>query len=72
MTKYNNKNIVVGMSDLYEYGYEVFGDVESFNEWMITSNHALGGMKPYDLLEKQYGKDEVWHLIGRIEYGIFS
>ena len=63
---------IVGLADLYEYGYEVFGDVENFNEWMITSNHALGGMKPYDLIDTQYGKEEVRHLIGRIEFGVYS
>jgi len=63
---------IVGLADLYEYGYEVFGDIENFNEWMVTSNHALGGMKPYDLIDTQYGKDEVRHLIGRIDYGVFS
>ena len=63
---------IVGLADLYEHGYQVFGDVENFNEWMVTSNHALGGVKPYELIDTQYGRDEVRSLIGRIDYGVFS
>ena len=63
---------IVGLADLYEYGYQVFGDVENFNVWMDTPNRALGGVIPYDLIDTQYGKDEVKHLIGRIDYGVFS
>ena len=63
---------IVGLADLYEYGYQVFGDVENFNHWMLTPNRALGGVKPYDLIDTQYGKDEVKHLIGRIAYGVYS
>ena len=63
---------IVGLADLYDYGYQVFGGTENFNAWMFSPNKALGGEKPYNLMDTQYGKEEVRHLIGRIEYGVFS
>jgi putative toxin-antitoxin system antitoxin component (TIGR02293 family) len=63
---------IVGLADLYSYGYEVFEDRENFNQWMFRPNQALGGQIPYDLLDNQYGCEEVRNVIGRIDYGIFS
>ena len=63
---------IVGLADLYEYGYGVFGNIKNFNEWMVIPNQALGGARPFELIDTQYGKDAVKHLIGRIDYGVLS
>jgi putative toxin-antitoxin system antitoxin component (TIGR02293 family) len=63
---------IVGLADLYAYGIKVFGDSESFNEWMNYSNRALGGKTPLEMIDNQYGREEVKHVIGRIEYGVYS
>jgi putative toxin-antitoxin system antitoxin component (TIGR02293 family) len=63
---------IVGLADLYSYGYEVFEDKERFNQWMLRPNQALGGQAPYDLIHNQFGREEVKNVIGRIEYGVFS
>jgi|SRR6185437_11677967 len=63
---------IVGMADLYSYGFEVFEDKERFNQWMSKPNKALGGQVPYDLIDNQFGREEVKNVIGRIEYGIYS
>lgn len=60
------------LADLYSYGYEVFVDEERFNQWMKTANRSLGNAKPLSLLDTLYGIEEVKHLIGRIEYGVYS
>jgi len=60
------------LADLYSYGYEVFENREKFNQWMKTPNRSLGEVVPLNLLDTLYGLEEVKHLIGRIEYGIFS
>lgn len=60
------------LSDLYSYGYEVFEDKDRFNNWMKIANRALGGITPLSLLDTIYGTEEVKHLIGRIEYGVYS
>lgn len=60
------------LADLYSYGYEVFGDRQKFNTWMKKENRALGGITPLSLIDTLYGLEEVRHLIGRIEYGVYS
>lgn len=63
---------IVGLADIYSYGYEVFEDEERFNEWVFRPNQSLGGYSPYDLLDNQFGREEVRNLIGRIDYGVYS
>lgn len=63
---------IVSLADIYSYGYEVFEDIKVFNQWVFRPNLALGGAKPYDLLDNQYGREEVRDLIGRIDYGVYS
>ncbi len=63
---------IVSLADIYSYGYEVFEDVDRFNSWIFKPNRALGGLPPYDLLDNQYGREEIKDLIGRIDYGVYS
>jgi len=63
---------ILGLADIYSYGYEVFEERERFNEWIFRSNRALGGQAPFDVLHNTFGKEEVKNLIGRIDYGIYS
>jgi putative toxin-antitoxin system antitoxin component (TIGR02293 family) len=63
---------IVSLADIYTYGYEVFEDVERFNQWIFRPNRALGGQSPYDILDSQFGREEVRNLIGRIDYGVYS
>lgn len=63
---------ILSMADLYSYGFEVFEDESRFNYWMSQPNRALGGQIPYDLIDNQFGREEVKNLIGRIDYGIYS
>lgn len=63
---------IVGLADLYTYGIKVFGDKENFNRWMNEPNGALGGKMPLDIIDNQFGREEVKHVIGRIEYGVYS
>jgi uncharacterized protein (DUF2384 family) len=63
---------IVSVADIYSYGYEVFEDESKFNAWIFRSNRSLGGQAPYDLLDNQYGREEVKNLIGRIDYGVYS
>src|SRR5450432_1567427 len=63
---------IVGLADIYSYGYTVFGDTLKFNDWMFRPNHALGGELPFNIVSSQFGREEIKNLIGRIEYGVFS
>jgi len=63
---------IVSIADLYSYGFEVFEDETKFNEWVFRPNQALGGKQPYELLDNQFGREEVKNVIGRIDYGVYS
>lgn len=63
---------ILSLADIYSYGYKVFEGVDAFNEWVDTPNAALGGKKPFALLNNQFGREEIKNLIGRIEYGVYS
>lgn len=63
---------IIGLAEIYSYGYDVFEDEEKFNQWMFESNRALGGKTPYEVCDNQFGRQEVRNIIGRIEYGVYS
>ncbi len=63
---------ILALSDLYSYGYKVFEDEAKFNDWMFKPNQALGGKTPYDIVDNQFGREEIKNIIGRIEYGVYS
>src|SRR5664279_1408521 len=56
---------IVGLADLYDYGFKVFEDKEKFNRWMVTPNKALGGKSPFDIINSQFGREEVKNILGR-------
>lgn len=63
---------MLSLADIYSYGYEVFEDEARFNAWMFRPNRALGGKTPYDVIDNQFGREEVKNIIGRIDYGVYS
>ncbi len=63
---------IMSLADIYSYGYEVFGDEDRFNQWMFRPNQALNGRLPYELMDNQFGREEVRDIIGRIAYGVYS
>lgn len=63
---------IIGLADIYSYGYEVFEDTEKFNNWMFEPNNALGGLAPFEVIDNQFGRDEVKNIIGRIDHGVYS
>jgi len=63
---------IIGLADIYSYGYDVFENEERFNEWMLKPNRALNGKMPFDLMDNQFGREEVKNIIGRIDYGVYS
>ncbi len=60
------------IAEAFSRGSEVFGSAASFREWTETSNKALGGKKPLELLSSRFGAQMVLDLLGRIEHGVFS
>jgi putative toxin-antitoxin system antitoxin component (TIGR02293 family) len=48
------------------------GNAPLATEWFTAKIPALGGVTPIEYARTEVGATEVDHLIGRIEYGIFS
>ena len=63
---------ILSLADIYSYGFQVFESETKFNSWINKSNQSLGGNAPIDLLDNQFGREEVRNLLGRIEYGVYS
>lgn len=63
---------IISIAEIYSYGYSVFEDVKKFRSWVFRPNQALGGKQPFELLDNQFGREEVKNLIGRIDYGVYS
>jgi len=63
---------IIGLDALYNQGLEVFQDKSKLNGWLNTPNKALGGKVPYDVMDNQFGREEVLNLLGRIQWGVYS
>ena len=50
----------------------VLEGADSARTWMHEHQRALGGAKPLDVISSEAGYREVEHLLGRIEYGVYS
>ena len=61
---------IIEMAEVTHVGLEVFGNIDKFKLWLDTSNYALGGLKPMELLKDSYGKEMVIGELTRIGHGI--
>lgn len=63
---------ILALTDLYSYGYKVFGEESKFNDWMFKPNKAIGDKPPFDIVDNQFGREEIKNILGRIEFGVYS
>jgi putative toxin-antitoxin system antitoxin component (TIGR02293 family) len=68
-----NSELIVLMTELIDYGVEVFNnEEEKFQRWLKKPNVSLGGNTPESLLDTLTGIDEVQFCLNRIEHGNFT
>jgi putative toxin-antitoxin system antitoxin component (TIGR02293 family) len=67
---YSEKIIIIEL--LYKKGINIFGIKDNFYTWMDTVSVALGGVKPKDMLDTNFGITMIYDELGRIEHGIFA
>lgn len=48
------------------------GNRDAAGEWLTELNMALGGVSPLEFARSDIGAEEVVHLVGRIQYGVYS
>lgn len=63
---------IIEITLLYNYGIDVFGSKEKFNNWLETKSLALGGIKPKELLDNTFGINLLKDELTRIEYGVLA
>jgi putative toxin-antitoxin system antitoxin component (TIGR02293 family) len=63
---------IIELARLYSRGEQVFGNLESFKEWMNSTVMALGNRKPKEFLDTSLGIGILMDELGRIEHGIFA
>jgi putative toxin-antitoxin system antitoxin component (TIGR02293 family) len=63
---------VVRYARLLGKAVKVIGDLEDAKQWLNSPQFGLGGAVPLDYAKTEVGAREVEHLLGRIEYGVYS
>ena len=63
---------MIEMAGLYSRGAEVFGDMNSFKNWMDSVLLSLGNKKPKEFLDTSIGIKMLTDELGRIEHGILA
>lgn len=64
---------IMRMYKIIQKALDVFdGDIDGARLWIKTPKKALGGEIPMDFADTDVGAQEVVHLLGRIEHGVFS
>ena len=62
---------ILGLSDIYSYGMEVFEERDKFRKWIDTPNPVLANKRPLELFLTQLGMQQVKQELARIDYGIY-
>lgn len=63
---------MVRLARIIAQARETLGDMEKASRWLQTPNRALEGDRPIDRLDTDIGVRSVEHVLGRIEYGLYS
>ena len=58
--------------DVYRRAEYVFGDREKAQLWLNSPIKSLGGQVPEQLLDSDEGIERVLHVLGLIEWGVYS
>lgn len=58
---------------LMEFALKIFdNDKRDVRSWLSTPNGALNNAAPVDLIDTPEGIEEVYKVLGRIAYGVYS
>jgi putative toxin-antitoxin system antitoxin component (TIGR02293 family) len=60
------------MAKVIALAKEVLGAEDKAARWMVAPNRALGGERPFDLLDTDLGVRAVEEILQRIQYGMYS
>lgn len=63
---------ILRLASCFQKTLDVLGDLEKARRWFSSPKRALGGKTPLEFCDTAPGAQEVEHLLGRIEHGVFS
>lgn len=63
---------ILEITMLYQFGIDVFGTNEKFNNWLEATNLVLGGIKPKEFLDNSFGINLLKDELTRIEQGVLA
>jgi putative toxin-antitoxin system antitoxin component (TIGR02293 family) len=63
---------LIEIARLYSRGEDVFGNKESFKQWMESDLLAFDQHKPKEFLDTSMGIEMIMDELGRIEQGVFA
>lgn len=63
--------IMLDIDEIISKGVRVFGSETLFQEWLNTTNHSLGDVKPVDLLKDVYSIELVEDAIDGLSWGSY-
>ncbi len=55
---------------IFEYGVEVFGDLDKFNTWLDIPVRSFEDATPFTLLDTSFGIDLVRSELHKLDYGL--
>ncbi len=67
-----SSSLSIEIANTVAKGLALFEDIDKFSRWLQKDNRALGGQKPFDLLNTPTGIKMVNKLLGRIEEGVYT
>lgn len=60
------------VASAFQRAIEVLGSLDKARKWFSSPKRALGNKRPIEFCDTEPGADEVIHLLGRIEHGVFT
>jgi putative toxin-antitoxin system antitoxin component (TIGR02293 family) len=63
---------ILRVASAFQKALEVLGGVDEARRWFVAPKRALGGRTPLEFCDTEPGAQEVEHLLGRIEHGVFT
>lgn len=68
----NDSELVIKLIILYKKGLEIFGEQESFINWLNKASFGLGNLQPIEIINTSQGVDLITEELSRIEFGDFA
>jgi len=67
-----SSSLSIELSGILAQGLAFFGDADKLRAWLYKENRALGGQRPFDLMNTPTGLRLVSNVLGRLGEGVYT